>query len=136
MKIFQSNVCLAFLVFILGVTPQACLVEQAVCAIIDVTAQDHHAAPSHKHDERGHENLFCCDNSLSSYVVNTFSDVLNLKHLQSSFAFLYVIPNSTEGIFYMSPNKGLRQLGTHMISIRTRDKYALTSLLHAPPQLV
>jgi len=136
MRIFQSNVCLAFLIFILGVAPQACLVEQALCAIIDVTMQHHHAAPSHKHDERGHENVFCCDNSLNSYTANTFSDVLNLKHHQSRFSILSVSPNSTEGMFYISPVTGLWQLGTSMIPIRMRDKYALTSLLHAPPPIV
>ncbi len=136
MKSFQSNVCLVFLIFILCVTPQACLVEQAVCAIVDVAAHDYHAAPSHKHDEQGQENVFCCGSSLNSHVANTFSNVLNLKHLQDCFSILYVFSNLAEGIFYMCPVRGSWQLGTHIIPIRTRDKYVLSSLLQPPPPLV
>ena len=140
MKILQPKIFVALLVYILTMSPNACLVEQAIAAIVhsvpdshdeNESQEQHESAPSHKHDEEGSENVFCCDNTLNFYLVSKtlaqidaceqFSSLLPLfpeQKIQANSFYAYLL-------YHFRPPPGIRE----------RDKYALSCLLHAPPQI-
>jgi len=142
MNFFQPKIYLSLLIFFLSICPNACLVEQAVAALANLVQhehRDHHekhehdkSAPSHNHDKQGHENEFCCDNNLNFYLAGKsflFLDAFekNISSLDVS-SLTSETANSVQYIIYLHR---LKQPPT----LRGRDKYALTCLLHAPPQI-
>lgn len=139
MRFDQHKIRLISLVFIMGLAPQACLVEMAISAIADGVShhaggneQHQHTTPSHKHDEQGQEASYCCDNSLSSFVVSQ----PYAPPLPSTFYTRFVVNQQLAVPESLLPSASLRYLSKANPpgdSFRTRDKYALSSLLHAPP---
>jgi len=134
----------SLLIFLLTVTLQACFVEQVVAAIAEMVSHDHHnserhradTSPSHRHDEKGHENVFCCDNSLNSSVVNDTSRQLSLiDQLQANSIYVCITAVSEAEDSYMFSSANYSQTNRYSIPFRSRDKYALSSLLHAPPSI-
>ena len=141
MRFIQPKVYLALLVYILTLSPQACLVEQVISAAFytishghgDEKSLEHHeSAPLHKHDDAESENLFCCDNNLNLYLVNkTVSKVDICDQFISCIALITIVEKQTVPLQDEYHLHRFRQIPT----IRGGDKYALTCLLHAPPQI-
>ncbi len=138
MQVIRSKTSFSILVLALLVGPQACLVEQALAQITQAfphghdeeETHDHHStAPSHKHDEEGHENQFCCDNDLNLYILGNSS-------VQFDPDWLFVHPpkeavNFEAILLSVSPRLNLHHV--RPLTPRGRDRYALNCLLHAPP---
>lgn len=142
----KKKALLSSLVFLLIVTPHACLVEQAVASLAELLPHSHEqgghhnsaapeaetAAPSHCHDEDGKEAEFCCDNEAYFYIgsdqhpdvdgISAPEQPVTLNLLESEYAF-------KTGVEYYTYLHRLRQ----PVSLRGRDRYALSCLLHAPP---
>ena len=126
------------IVFVLAISLNACLLEQVLSACADfghdIESYDDtaHAAPSHKHDSDDHENAFCCDNSQTSFVVRSSNYHIDLFKLNKSMCYLNF--DALEAVaserYSLSPLISIK----YPITPRTRDRYALCSLLHAPPR--
>lgn len=139
MKLFQAKILSTLFVLILTFSPNACLLEQAFAVVKEMLPCSHHynqsgdhhsTAPSHRHDEEGSENVFCCDNTRNSYIVSkSFTQFNSLIHLTSSLPFEACLTESTISIEYDYILHRYRQPPP----LRSRDKYALSCLLHAPP---
>lgn len=147
MNIFKKELVFSSLVFVLAITPHACLVEQVIASAAellphsheqgaehDSSARDHHdeAVPSHCHDESGREAEFCCDNEIYFYL----SSDNQFDFKPGSNSYLITTGNVVEDdqtfrerVEYYTYLRRLRQ----PLSIRSRDRYALSCLLHAPP---
>jgi hypothetical protein len=126
-------------IVILSVIPNACLVEQAVASVAEVLPHrpletSHHnekqTAPSHSHDEEGHEANFCCDNETYRYIHS--QQRIDFHKVDQPNALPNLILDDTQVKDYFQFRIYLHRL-KQPTSIRIRDKYALTSLLHAPP---
>jgi hypothetical protein len=139
MKYFQPIITLSLLIFSLIVISRDCLFEQALAAVAESLPHGYHtpkaydhdmSAPSHSHDKKGHEDEFCCDNDLNLYVGNEkFVPALTFQKLNSSISVLIETKEtvkSNQFDFY------LYRLWPPF-SVRARDNYAQTCLLHAPP---
>ena len=133
----RIKILLSLLVFILAMSSQVCLLEQAIALVVKLAPHEHHGgeahehhqpAPSHKHDNEGHEAKYCCDNSLNQFVTSKGYSDFQSQDFLTSFLFL-IIPTSSESSTQAFHILGARQPE----SFRSRDKYALTCLLHAPP---
>jgi hypothetical protein len=126
----------AFIV-IMSVLPNACLVEQVVASVAEMIPHGPHqnshgdkqTAPSHSHDKEGHKEDFCCDNEFYRYFG---------FHTKIDFhppnAILYFLKDASQVKNYFQFHGYLHHL-RQPTSMRSRDKYALASLLHAPPYL-
>lgn len=140
MRLFQSKIYFTLLVIILTVSPNACLVEQAIAEIANALPGGHHehhnhdqqdAAPSHNHDKEGSKTQFCCDNNLNFYLLsNTVSQFIMLER---------PVPFPSQAANFDEPTKSIklnyyRDYYRHTPTLRGRDKYALNCLLHAPPR--
>jgi hypothetical protein len=139
MKYRRARIILALQIFVLTVSPHACLVEQAIASILHGLPHGHHdearahtaPTPSHHHDAQGSEAVFCCDNNLNLYIgIKTVTDVdIDTPEL------LY--PTTPDAISFEKSSYPPRFIDLHRLrsvtSSRARDKYALTCLLHAPP---
>jgi hypothetical protein len=140
MKYFQPLIYLSPLVFILSVTSQACLVEQTIAAVSNSAHHEEYThgtnkhdkpVPSHNHDNEGQESEFGCNNNLNLYILSkilTQTDAL--KEFDTSFSLLLTDLAGASNSFQYCCNPN--QLRTPFL-LRTRDRYALTCLLHAPP---
>jgi len=146
-SIFKKELIFSSLVFVLAITPHACLVEQVIASAAellphsheesaghDSAAEDHHdeAVPSHCHDESGQEAEFCCDNEVYFYLSSdsgyqsdftTASPTITIDAAEDELTFKQRIEYHT---YYLHR---LRQ----PLHVRGRDTYALSCLLHAPP---
>lgn len=142
----KRKALLSTLVFLLIITPHACFVEQAVASLAELLPHSHEAgghhadsdakpektAPSHCHDEAGNEAEFCCDNAAYFYIGSDHHpDVKCLSAPERPVALTLL---ETEDAFkarveYYTYLHRLRQ----PVSLRGRDRYALSCLLHAPP---
>jgi len=140
-KFLQPKIFVALLVYILTMSPNACLVEQAIAAVVhsvpdshdeNESREQHASAPSHKHDEEGSENVFCCDNNLNLYLVNKSASQVDV-----CYQFISFIPQTAIVEKQAVPLRGEYPLHRFRqpTTLRGRDKYALTCLLHAPPQI-
>ena len=136
MRFLQPKISLALFVFILSVSPHACLVEQAIATVLHAvpyvhqggTVQSDHAdVPSYNHDREGHEEKLCCDNNLDWYLGSSTLGVLNADTSPR-----LLVPETTKPTEYSYHRSRLKAPTS---SSRTSDRYALTCLLHAPPQL-
>ncbi len=136
-----SKKFLSILVIVMTVSPNACFVEQVVAAVADTFLHEHQQdeahgddrpAPSHHHDDEGHESEFCCDNEKNFYIGSIFDQ--NLDLVQNPVLYLPIIYNleETENPFQRD-FYFFHRLREPQIS-RTRDKYALSCLLNAPPR--
>ena len=134
----------SLLIFLLTLTLQACFVEQVVAAIAEMVSHDRHnseqhgsdTSPPHRHDENGHNNVFCCDNILSSSVVNNTSRQLSLiDQLRTNGIYFCITAVSEAEDSHMFSSASYSQTNRYSIPFRSRDKYALSSLLHAPPSI-
>jgi len=138
MQFKRTKIILSLLIFILSVSSQACLLEQAIALVVNFAPHDHHSddaheqeqpAPSHKHDNEGHEATFCCDNSLNMFVRGKVFNNHQTVTYSSSSLLISLDPKAIAGSiqhFYFY------DLGPPL-SFRIRDMYALSCLLHAPP---
>ncbi|MFQ5769992.1 MAG: hypothetical protein ACE5HX_05615 [bacterium] len=139
MKLFQPRIYFTLLVIILTVSPNACIVEQAIAKIANVVSDGHHTddahdqdktTPSHKHDEDKKENQFCCDNNINFYIISKILTQLDKPAQYVSLSAETVDFDEQQSYFrYDYSRHHFRQPST----LRTRDKYALNCLLHAPP---
>ncbi len=141
MKLSMSaRIFLSSFILIMSVIPNACLVEQVVASVAEMVSQGPHqnshgdkqTAPSHSHDEEGHEEDFCCDNQ--SYRQIRSHKRIDFQEVYQPNAFLYFSTDASQVKNYFQFHSYLHRL-RHPTAMRSRDKYALTSLLHAPPYL-
>lgn len=145
MKSSQPKIYLSLLVFVLSVTPNACLLEQAIAALAHALPHGHHedqkgahghdaAAPSHKHDDDGHKEEFCCDNSSNFYLFTQ-----QYVHAEDECTTQFQSESVTSVEFQENPTYFQNSYRLHRlrqpIEFRGGDRYALTCLLHAPPYL-
>jgi len=128
------------IILVFTVSLNACLLEQVIFPDANSFLSEHgseapnlddHAVPSHKHDSDSHEDDFCCDNNLMSYIgpssifptdlfeLNNLSCYINLGALEIEAATKHSLRSLRSTIQPPRP--------------RARDQYALCSLLHAPP---
>lgn len=139
MTFFQPKAYFSLLIFILSVSPNACLAEQTTAAVAGFLQHAHHndrayphdsPTPSHSHDKKGHEDQFCCDNELNLYVGSRkFVPQLIFHELTLSIS---VLIETKEPVDSNQFDTYIERLPPHL-SFRARDKYAQTCLLHAPP---
>ncbi len=136
----NARIFFSFFILIMSVIPNACLVEQVVASVAEMVSQGPHqnshgnkqTAPSHSHDEGGHEEDFCCDNQ--SYLYFGSHTTIDLRQVYQPNAFLYFSIDASQVKNYFQFHSYLHRL-RQPTAMRDRDKYALTSLLHAPPYL-
>lgn len=136
----NAKLFFSFFILIMSVTPNACLVEQVVASVAEMVAhgphQDSHGdkqtAPSHSHDREGHEEDFCCDNE--SYRQFRPRATIDFQQVYQPNAFLYFSIDASQVKNYFQFHSYLHRL-RQPTAMRSRDKYALTSLLHAPPYI-
>ena len=139
MRITRLNIIIALMVFVLGGSSQACLLEQAITLVADWAPHSHDSAephkhngtsPSHHHDDAGQTPDFCCVSVFSLFArSNDFANHHPVKYSILS-NFLSNDAPTTIG----STVSHLHAIGLIQPSpFRTRDKYALSCLLHAPP---
>ena len=120
----------------LAMTSQACLLEQAIALTAKLAphehqgeAQEHHQqASTHKHDNEGQESKYCCDNSLNQFVPSKGSSDFQSQDFITSVLSL-TETTTLESSNHTSCIRNLKQ----SLPFRTKDKYALSCLLHAPP---
>ncbi len=134
----KTRILLSLFVLVVSVIPNACLVEQVIATVADSFPREHHqesqhheeATPSHSHDEEGSEHEFCCDNDAYPYLVTpTFIQLDSDGQLRSS---LFLVEDLEESTNSFQHDYFLHQFRKPPTT-RTRDKYALSCLLHAPP---
>ena len=133
--------------YLLTLLPNACLVEQAIAAVVnsfsyahqqndhhhDNESVDHHtASPSHNHDNEGHEDEFCCDNEQNFYIGSAAAKNVELFAYPASDVILFEVDIEEQESFLRYHSYLLHQPIQPKTS-RARDKYALSCLLHAPP---
>ncbi len=137
MQFPRTKILLSLLIFILAMTSQACLFEQAIALVVKLAPQEHHRgeaqehhqqAPSHKHDNEGQESKYCCDNSLNQFVASKGSSDFQSQDFITSVLSL-TETTTLESSNHTSCIRNLKQ----SLPFRSRDKYALSCLLHAPP---
>ncbi|MDQ7054923.1 MAG: hypothetical protein Q9P14_19325 [candidate division KSB1 bacterium] len=136
----NARTYLATFIFIISVLPNACLIEQVLAWAVDVVQTDsHHAekdhhsnsAPSHRHDEEGHESDFCCDNPLYFYFASQKKQDTNKVYAVWQYLHLNYLYDEIEKRYSF-----LASYFTYCsqpIALRNRDRFALTSLLRSPP---
>lgn len=137
-----TKLILSAFVFVISVTPNACVVEQVLAAIAEMVPHGEHehaadathadtVAPSHSHDEEGHEEEFCCDNESYSYIVAHLSTYFShFHHTRTGGLYFALEAQRAKADFPIASYVHRLRQPTAM---RSRDRYALTSLLHAPP---
>ena len=128
------------LVFLLSVSPHACIVEQSLATVTHALPAHHEGAgsehhsncPSHQHDQSGNEDEFCCDNPYNTYIASKQAELnsptiqpINYPVLLGSDELTQITSHRSKYYFLHNPD---------LKSARARDKYALTCLLHAPPR--
>lgn len=141
MKRPGTKIVISLLVYILSLTSQACILEQAIAVILHVAPHAHDtvetssqspSTSSHKHDEAGQENEFCCDNNLNLYIKTKTSfhvDWIDQPYSESSM----VVADLEQQRNSFQHNDLLHRIKSPN-SPRARDQYALSCLLHAPPR--
>lgn len=129
------------LIYVLSLSSQACLLEQAIALVLRPASHDHHTVdtqkqsqptPSHKHDTEGHESEFCCDNNLNFYIKSKILIRVDSIEQLDSISLSKSIVDFKEQTNSFQYSYNLHCLKTPN-SPRARDQYALTCLLHAPP---
>jgi len=147
MIIFKKEFIFSSLVFLLTITPHACLVEQVIASAAELLPHshdekaDHHAAeeghanktvPSHCHDESGDEATFCCDNEVYFYLTPE-SDFQpeDIAYPISAMDVVWDTRSSKQRVEYRTYYLHRLKQPLH---VRGRDTYALSCLLHAPPR--
>ena len=124
-------------VVVLSLGLQACLLEQVLATAAEWLPHEHQRseaqnhelpAPAHSHDQDSHESLYCCDNSLSQFFGSKGSADFGSAYFFSSFmvAIESAILDYSRKTFYSYNSEP-------PLTLRARDKYALSCLLHAPP---
>ena len=134
----RSKLIFFFLVFILLLSSQACLLEQGISLAMELTPQDHHSTehnehengtPPHHHDDQRQEADICCNTILTLFVRSSYLPTLiQTEHFLSSS----VVSKGGLETIESTPNFHFNGL-FKIIRLRTRDKYALSYLIHAPP---
>ncbi|NIR51720.1 hypothetical protein GWO43_24400 [candidate division KSB1 bacterium] len=137
----QPKSYLALLVSILPVSPNACLVEHMIARLADAIPTGHHGSeahdphesvPSHKHDNQGQETEFCCDNPLNLYIVARIKALPQKDTCENSNLIFDTIADLVGVENSLQHSNSLHRF-RQPAPLRTRDKYALACLLHAPP---
>ena len=137
MQFTRTKILFSLLIFILTMSSQTCLFEQAIALVVKLAPHEHHRgeaqehhqqAPSHKHDNEGQESKYCCDNSLNQFVTSKGSSDFQSQDF-FSFFLLLLTPTTVESSAHTFNILDKRPPST----FRARDKYALSCLLHAPP---
>ena len=134
----RSKIIFFFLVFILLVSSQSCLLEQGITLAIGVIPQDHHGTehdekdnrtPAHNHSDQQQELDFCCDTILTLFGRSSY-----LPALIQTEHFLSPSVVSKDGLETKesTPNFYFTDF-IKVVRLRIRDKYALSCLIHAPP---
>lgn len=131
----------ALLIGTLAISLQGCVFEIGFAAVDQFLDQVHHGGaghenhqherqtPAHNHDKQGHKGDFCCDNAFTllakarfpqAQIVqpNVFSPPLKADEQPEP---LHLTVNQSNFALLLSSISG------------SRDKYALSCLLHAPP---
>ena len=140
----NARIVVATFIFIISVLPNACLVEQAIAWVATAVhseshghshggedAGHHKTAPSHSHDEEGHEVDFCCDNPFNFYYASQKKlDFKKIFHSSNWFHPTFIID---EGALTFVFSSKYRSLLFQPIALRHRDRFALSSLLRSPP---
>jgi len=136
MSVRKRTRLLLILIFPLSIGLQTCLVEPGLLALQNwlANASSHtehgseHNAPTHEHDRSGNEADYCCDNVFYPALRGDIFQagvMLNPPPVLPETGLALVAP---ETIRPLIPDFDVPQN-----SARSRDKYALTCLLHAPP---
>ena len=124
-------------IVVLSLGFRACLLEQALAIAAEWLPHKHHSpeaeqhrtpAPAHSHDQDGKEGLYCCDNHLNQFVISKGSADLQSTSFMSSFLF-FIEETALESSAQTFDIRALKR----PLTVRARDKYALSCLLHAPP---
>ncbi len=140
MKPTHSKFLMSLLVVLLSVSFHACQVEQALASLLDSGAMaqheevEHHghsSAPSHAHDEAGREGAFCCDNPHYTYLATQVFIPFDRGPVSDAIPFPIATPGNLAALFTAEPLSSFWQIPD---TPRGRDRYALTCLLHAPPE--
>ena len=124
-------------VVVLSLGLQACLLEQTLAIAAEWFPHEHHGseaqkhglpAPAHSHDQDSHEDSYCCDNSLNQFFGSKGSSDFYLAYLWSSFMV------SIESATLDYSGQSFHSCDSEQpLTVRARDEYALSCLLHAPP---
>ncbi len=139
----NARAFLATFIFIISILPNACFIEQVIAWAVEIVqteshhhdehaSDDHHrSAPSHSHDEEGHEGEFCCDNPFYFYfVAQKKIDLKKTYQAWLHFQPAYVHDELEKKSLILSR---YQILAVPPIAIRNRDRFAITSLLRSPP---
>ena len=143
----NARIFLATFIFIISVLPNACLVEQVIAWVAETVQaeagehghehehedEEHHktAAPSHSHDEEGHEVDFCCDNPFNFYYASQKKlEFEKIVHAASWTFQVFIADEEAKSPFLGSK---YRFILYQPVALRHRDRFALSSLLRSPP---
>jgi hypothetical protein len=141
MRIRQFKILHLILVTAIALAMQACVFNIGFVAASQLFAHEHHGrhgqanhddekqAPSHSHDNEGHEADFCCDNSFTLSKTPCFFNRIAKANT----------PSTSLEVFEKSRVPSFTQIHPHSTFLTSsisgpRDKYALSCLLHAPPR--
>jgi len=122
------------------VATSACLVEQVVASFAEMVHYgpyqnshgDKQTVPLHSHDEKDHGEDFCCDNPSYRYIRS--HTTIDFQQVYQPNTFLYFSIDAVQDKNHFQFHSYLHRL-RQPTAMRSRDKYALSSLLHAPPYL-